>query len=71
MLRTCVHVVGDVLPHLDGRGYVHLQRAWPREGHWCCAVELIDVQELNHVADDEVDQGDRGGADTTSPTYIA
>ena len=33
------------------------------------AVELIDVQELNQVADDEVDQGDRSGADTTTPTY--
>ena len=66
---TCVHVVGDVLPELDGRGHVHLQRALPRDGHRRGAVELIDVQELNQVADDEVDQGDRSGADTTTPTY--
>ena len=54
---------------LDGRGHVHLQRALLREGHRCRAVELIHVQELNQVADDDVHQGDRGGADTTTPTY--
>ena len=69
VLGTCVHVVGDVLPELDARGHVHLQRALPRDGHRRGAVELIDVQELNQVADDEVDQGDRSGADTTTPTY--